>query len=50
MALYLAIGRPGGPLMVRRRSPVRTRASASPESAPINAFDQGRDRKTKRCG
>ncbi len=29
MTLYLAIGRPSGPRMVRRRSPVRSRASAS---------------------
>src|ERR1700677_2075474 len=29
MALYLEIGRPWGPSMVSRRSPVRTRASAS---------------------
>jgi len=29
MTLYLEIERPDGPLMVSRRSPVRTRASAS---------------------
>jgi hypothetical protein len=38
MALYLKAERPSGPLMVRRRSPVQTRVSASFNSPPSAAW------------